>query len=162
MARLDDDFEDFFSADDIADTPSDADSTPQKVPPRLGLLANLSSEEFTIVARAATLKHHEPGTVIFRQGDPADRFFILVDGAVEIRRDDEVIASLEPGSFFGESALLVSGNRSATVITTAPSSIWSVDYTAFDGVVSRQLLADEAARKVVDQRLEETRPEHFS
>src|SRR4051812_46700038 len=106
--------DDFFQFEGAADPVVDVDFSngPVPVPPRLGLLATLSHEEFDVVARSATLKFLEPDTVVFKQGEEADRFFILVDGAVEIERDGEVLATLGAGAFFGESALLVRGRRS--------------------------------------------------
>jgi CRP-like cAMP-binding protein len=141
------------SADDVT-LPGDEGRRP--VPPRLGLLANLGVAEFDQVARAAKLAFVPAETVVFRQGDNADRFFILVDGGVEIVRDDEQIATLGPGSFFGESALLVQGQRSATVQTVVDSSLWSVSYDAFTNAVSRHLLADDDAAAEAHRRIAET------
>src|SRR3712207_5670174 len=114
---LDSDDDDFFSFDasDLAPEPVGLDTGERPVPPRLGLLAGLSTEEFDAVARAAQLKHHEPGTELVSQGDSADRFFILVDGRVRVVRDGTTIAELGPGSFFGEGVLHRGGRRTATV-----------------------------------------------
>lgn len=157
----DDDAFDFFQSGADEPHPEFEEVALPKVPPRLGLLAKVSTEEFDAIARAAQLKHLDRDVVVFRQGDEADRFFILVDGYVAVERDDEVLAKLGPGSFFGESALLVEGRRSATIRTLAPSSIWSVDYATFGSVVSSHLLADEGARREVEERIEGTPPESF-
>jgi CRP-like cAMP-binding protein len=160
----DEDPDDFFQfdgaldGDDAATLPDDA---PLPVPPRLGLLASLSHAEFDVVARSAKLAHIEAGTVVFHQGDEADRFFILVDGHVSLERDGAPLAELGPGSFFGESALLVRGRRSATVTATEPCSLWSVDYDTFGGGVSGHLLDHETAGDEVRARLDQARPEHF-
>jgi CRP-like cAMP-binding protein len=161
MTQGDEGFDDFFSADDAAPS-NTAFESEISVPPRLGMLADLTPEEFSVVARSAQLKHLEAEKPVFAQGDDADRFFILIDGHVRIERDGELLATLGPGSFFGESALLVGGKRSASVTTSEPSSIWSVDYAAFSGVVSRQLFKDKDLRKEVDERLDSTSPEHFT
>jgi len=156
-----DDGFDFFQSGDDEPRPEFEGSAPPTVPPRLGLLAKVTTEEFDAIARAAQLKHLDCGVVVFEQGDEADRFFILVDGYVAVERDDEVLATLGPGSFFGESALLVEGRRSATIRTLAASSIWSVDYATFGSVVSSHLLADDGARREVEERIEGTPPESF-
>lgn len=155
------DFDDFFQGADEPTAEEKQSATTVKVPPRLGLLANLDQKQFDAVARAAKLKFYEADASVFEQGDAADRFFILVDGNADVIRDGKVIGTLGPGSFFGESALLVHGNRSATVQTTSPSSMWSVDYETFSSVVSDQLLADENARKEVEQRLKNTPTDSF-
>ncbi len=157
MHHADDDIDDFFQAgggpDDSSDPPP---AQPRALPPRLGMLADLSDEEFDHVARAAKLAMVEADTVVFTQGDEADRFFILVDGGVEVERDGEVLATLGPGAFFGESALLVRGARSATVTTIAASSLWSVSYEAFDAAVSHHLMADEVHGAEAERRIAET------
>jgi CRP-like cAMP-binding protein len=156
----DDDFDDFFdstSDDDAAATT--AAPQPRMLPPRLGMLADLSDAEFDEVARAAKLAHLEADIVVFRQGDEADRFFILVDGAVEIERDGALLATLGPGAFFGESALLVRGRRSATITTVAATSLWSVSYEAFDAAMSHHLLADAELGAEAERRISQT-PDH--
>jgi CRP-like cAMP-binding protein len=153
----DDDIDDFFQAGDAADSTVELGSPqPRAVPPRLGMLAELNDEEFDHVARTAKLAMVDADIVVFRQGDAADRFFILVDGGVEVERDGEVLATLGPGAFFGESALLVGGARSATVTTIAASSLWSVSYEAFDAAMSHHLLADEVHGAEAERRIAET------
>lgn len=155
-------FDDFFaSSDDSSDDAGDAAELPRALPPRLGLLAQLSDAEFDAVARAAKLTFPEAGSTVFRQGDEADRFYILVDGAVEVVRDEQVLATLAPGAFFGESSLLVGGRRSATIRTTVDSSLWSVSYEAFAGAVSHHLLADEVAGTEVRTRIDSTPSDAF-
>ena len=152
-----DELDDFFQAAPPAtadDAPTDA--APRAVPPRLGMLAGLDDSEFDQVARSAKLTFLTAATVIFRQGDEADRFFILVDGGVEVVRDEEQLATLGPGAFFGESALLVRGRRSATITTLIDSSVWSVSYEAFDGAMSHHLLADDANRTEAERRIAQT------
>ena len=152
----DDDFDDFFGPGDADPDPAPAESLPRMLPPRLGMLADLDDAEFDHVARAAKLQHLEGDHVIFRQGDVADRFFIVVDGAVEVDRDGAQLATLGPGAFFGESALLVKGRRSATVTTVSETSLWSISYDAFDQAVSHHFMADSERRAEAERRIAET------
>jgi CRP-like cAMP-binding protein len=130
-------------------------------PPRLGVLAELSVEEFDSVARSARLAFVAPGGTICTQGERADRFFIVVDGTVQVDRDGELLATLTDGAFFGESALLVGGRRSATVRALTACSIWSIDYAAFDAAVAHHLLADEHHGPEAARRIEATPPTAF-
>lgn len=156
-----DDLDDFFQTDSSG-APAEDLAAPEPiegpliVPPRLGLLAKLDMDDFSAVARTAQLKHLDAGTVVFREGDTADRFFILIDGQVEVRRGEVVVATLQPGEFFGESALFRGGRRSASVVVTAQSSLWSIDYATFERVVSHELLADESTRSEVEARIRST------
>ena len=166
LVHCPDDFDDFFASTTAADdAPPATDGqealAPRMVPPRLGMLAELDDAEFDAVARAAKLQHLDADATVFCQGDEADRFFILVDGAVEVERDGTVLATLGPGAFFGESALLVKGLRSATVITVAPTSLWSIGYEVFDHAMSHHLLADDARRTETERRISETPRDAF-
>jgi ABC-type lipoprotein export system ATPase subunit len=63
---------------------------------------------------------YPPGAVIFRQDDPADKFYIIVKGQVEIAiqhsRGEEIVSgTLSSGQYFGEMGLLQNSKRSATV-----------------------------------------------
>ena len=152
--HIDDDFFQFGGDDDAEVVPPSRQE--RLLPPRLGMLAELSDEEFDEVARAAKLSFQTQGTVVFEQGDEADRFFILVDGTVEVERDGELLATLGPGAFFGESALLVKGRRSATITTMSDCSLWSISYAAFDAALQHHLLADEERRAEAERRIAET------
>lgn len=75
------------------------------------------------------------GTVVVRQGERADAFFTLLDGAAIVERDGVPIACLEPGAIFGELALLTYTRRTATVTTTVRSRVEIVAVEAFRRLV---------------------------
>ena len=60
------------------------------------------------------------GEELLKEGKLAHEFFVIEDGAVEVRQDGERIAELGTGDFFGEIALLEGGTRTATVVATTP------------------------------------------
>ena len=55
------------------------------------------------------------GAVLTRQGEYAREFFIILEGAAAVVRDDQRVATLGPGDFFGEVGLLSTTWRVATV-----------------------------------------------
>ena len=65
------------------------------------------------------LKEHElvAGSSLAKQDDFAYKFFIVLDGDVDIHRDFEFVARLGPGEFFGETALVNHEKRNARVTT---------------------------------------------
>lgn len=125
------------------------------VPPRLGLLKTLSVDQFDLVARAAKLQFTDDGHVVFRQGDTGDRFFILMEGQVDVIKDGSVVARLEPGSFFGEASLLTGQPRSADVCSVGKAVLWSVDRHAFEAAVGISLLNDPHAVEEIQRRMAE-------
>ena len=70
--------------------------------------------------RGVSQVHFRPGEVIFRQGDPGDLVYTIVQGEVEVIREDEdgaerLLARMGPGEYFGEMALISDAPRTATV-----------------------------------------------
>jgi uncharacterized protein YhbP (UPF0306 family) len=83
------------------------------------------------------------GTTIVRQGGPAEKFFIIVDGMVDVVREDggseRVVATLGPGQFFGEVAILREMPRTATVRAATPVSVLTMDANTFRSLIAQSL-----------------------
>jgi CRP-like cAMP-binding protein len=81
----------------------------------------------------------EAGTVILRQGDPADGFVLIVDGGAVVTRDDDgaarPIGRAGAGSIVGELALLRGSNRRATVTAETPLLALVGDLGAFGALL---------------------------
>ena len=60
------------------------------------------------------------GNVLAREGARGNEFIVLLDGTVEVRHDDHVVATRGPDDYIGEIALLTGRPRTATVVTTTP------------------------------------------
>jgi CRP/FNR family transcriptional regulator, cyclic AMP receptor protein len=87
---------------------------------RVPLFAHCSKRELGLIASLADEVDLEEGKTLVREGAFGHEFFVLVDGAVEVRKGKRKVATLGPGDFFGEIALISKILRTATVITTQP------------------------------------------
>jgi CRP-like cAMP-binding protein len=99
------------------------------------------------------------GSVIVRQGDAADRFFIIVEGEVEVSRevDGEVrtVAYLGRGQFFGEMAVIMETPRTATVTARVPTQLLAMPRDMFRTLVAQSLSTSYDFDAIVNQRLNE-------
>ena len=84
------------------------------------LLKELSPEGLADLERLCDSRHYHPGERIIARTDDADSVFFLQRGMVSVKLSDGVrLATLVPGTAFGELALL-GGPRSADVLADNP------------------------------------------
>lgn len=95
----------------------------------------------------------ESGTVIVREGDSGDRFYIVVDGEVEVSQYGGTISELGAGGYFGEIALLRDTPRTATVTARTAAVLYALDRDDFLAAVTGHPLSAEAAETVMSARL---------
>jgi cAMP-dependent protein kinase regulator len=91
------------------------------------------------VARAMRAEAVPAGTEVVRQGEAGDRFYLIAQGAFEVRIDDRPEARLGPGDFFGERALLERVPRTATVVATTASRVFVLERADFEGLLASDL-----------------------
>lgn len=110
----------------------------------------------TLATRLDTVRV-EPGAVIVRQGAPADKFFIIVEGAVEVLREEDgasrPLATLRGGQFFGEMAILRDIPRTATVRAVAPTTLLTMERDAFKALVAQSLATTQNFDRVIQERM---------
>jgi hypothetical protein len=92
----------------------------------------------------------EPGEVIVRQGECSERFFIIVDGEVEVRREghgqDVIVTRHGKGQLFGEMGALTGAPQTATFVAVTKTVVLSVDRSSFQDFVTQSAAADLGQR----------------
>jgi CRP/FNR family cyclic AMP-dependent transcriptional regulator len=92
------------------------------------------------------------GKVLMRQGEDGGDMMVVVRGQVVIERDGARLNIMGPGDYFGEIALVVGGNRTATATTEEPTTLLVVNHRDFHSMVEEfpdiavQLLSTLARR----------------
>ncbi len=66
-----------------------------------GLFKNMETEEVAGIASFARERHLEDGEFIFREGEPAEAAFLVVDGGVRISRNGRTLREIKEKKGFG-------------------------------------------------------------
>jgi CRP-like cAMP-binding protein len=129
---------------------------------RLGILTEASRPMLERLAAEAEDVEVPAGTVVIREGDEADAFYVLVDGEVGVRARgegavDQDLPPMTSGAYFGEIGLLERIPRTATVTATRPSRLLRIDGDAFVDALTN-VPASTALLEGARSRLARTHP----
>lgn len=78
-------------------------------------LYELKIDELDKLMGALKRRRSAVGTVVIKQGDKGDAFYLIASGKVSVWIKEKRIKTLGPAQYFGESALVTESPRSATV-----------------------------------------------
>ncbi len=116
------------------------------------LFSGCTPDELDEIDRMADEVHAAAGRTVIKQGDLGQEFALIVEGEAEIVKDGVTVATIGPGSYFGEVALLDSINRTASVVARTDLVLEVVDRRGFNTLLddlprlSRSLLTGLAHR----------------
>lgn len=117
------------------------------------MFRNLEAEQFQAALLAMEEVHKQPGDIVIKQGDQGDYFYIVESGELDVYIQppgtspaDALAApphqlgtktvTYGPGASFGELALLYMQPRAASIVATAPCTLWSVDRLTFRSILA--------------------------
>lgn len=133
-------------------------------------LPQLASEELAQVSSKLEPVKCRAGEIIIKQGDPADHFFILVKGQVDIILQhasgaEVLVGQLSAGQYFGEMGLLDNKPRSATVKAASDTDVivMQLDRDSFTDIIARSDMTHKdilhsIRRRVMQQYLSQVLP----
>ena len=97
-------------------------------------------------------------TIVVKEHDPGDSYFIILSGKVQIFKssdegDETILATLGSGNGFGEMSLLTGAPRSASVKTLDPTSFLVIPKNSFDHVIAENSELSKIFLKILSERL---------
>ncbi len=110
----------------------------------VGLFGALSDEFLEHLVQTLAVVTFMPGETIFREGDPAREFFVVLDGEIEVlkksRRGRETrVAILGPSDCLGEMSIIDMQPRSATVRALGPARMLRITTEEMDALYRHDL-----------------------
>lgn len=124
---------------------------------RCALFRGVDPADLVELSRHLHRRRFRRGEIVFHQGDAGDALHVVVAGAVKIalpsaEGDEAIIATLRPGDFFGELALLDGAPRSATAAALEPSETLSLPRRSFLELIGRSdILRDALLRSLATE-----------
>lgn len=116
------------------------------------LFSALTKRELATVAQASDEVNAEAGQVLVKEGSIGHEFFLILEGTATVRRNGRKVATLGPGQYFGELAVLDRAPRNATVVADGPMQLLVLAQREFSAVldtvpgVAHKLLRSMATR----------------
>jgi len=102
------------------------------------LWSGLERQDFKAVLKISEEQKFQNGETIVKKGDEGAGFYLVLDGAVEIRSNGNTLSRLGPGQFFGEMSVVDTQPRSADVVAVEPSRVLFLSAWAFKSLVSER------------------------
>ena len=104
---------------------------------QLPLFATCSEAEIQEIAAIADELSLPKGRELTREGALGQEFVLIVSGSVEVYKGGQKVATLGPGDFLGEIALLTGRPRTATVVSTSSVLVLVIARHRFLALVDR-------------------------
>jgi signal transduction histidine kinase len=111
---------------------------PSRVIPRA--FPGIKPDEIEELIMNSQVHSYAPGAVLCHENAIEDRFYMILEGEVEVTKDinnneSRLLKTLSAGDFFGEMALIHNAPRAATVTAKSTLTTLELDKAAFDRVL---------------------------
>ena len=118
------------------------------------IFAPLPGTTLEQLARALRPVALPAGEMVIVEGGEGDRFYVIESGEVSVTAQGKDVATLGPGTYFGEIALLRNVPRTATITTITPVELWSLERDEFVAGVTGHAESASALDAAVGTRLQ--------
>jgi signal transduction histidine kinase len=129
---------------------------PSKVIPRA--FPGIRPDEIEELIMYSQVRSYAPGAILCHENALEDRFYMILDGEVEVTKDinnneSRLLKTLSAGDFFGEMALIHNAPRAATVTAKSTLTTLELDKAAFDRVLHKSSSIAMAMVSEISNRL---------
>jgi CRP/FNR family cyclic AMP-dependent transcriptional regulator len=119
---------------------------------RVPLFARCSRKQLEFLASRTDEVSVAARETLIKQGNPADAFYLLLDGEASVQVDGRDRPALRGGDFFGEISMLDRGPATATVVTTTPVRLMVMSHMQFrDAIKANDQLLSEVMAAMADR-----------
>src|SRR5262245_38172806 len=135
---------------------------PQPLLGRVPLFASLPAADLDALAEQLQELRYPAGTLLMREGEYGDRFYVVLDGQIAIIKamdtpDERLVGVRGPGEFVGEMSLLSgNGQRSASARVLADAMVLELTRADFDTLLHRYPILAYDMLRVQNARLRES------
>jgi len=119
------------------------------------IFAALSDDDLQLLARQMKARRFTEGSAVTTEGAGAAGFFVIVEGNASVSVGGEVRATLGPGDYFGEIALIDEGTRSATITAATDLRCYGLTVWEFKPFVEEHPQVAWAMLQTLARRLRE-------
>lgn len=127
---------------------------------RIPLFADLNDADTTTICRSSKRLRLAPGTRFIEEGAPGEALYVVLDGEVEVVKDDNgreiVLASRGPGEVLGEMSLLEQRPRTATVRAVRETEVLEIGAQTFTHLIETTPSIATTVLRTVAARLRST------
>jgi len=123
------------------------------------VFCGMTSAALAQIVGKSIRESHTTGARIINEGEPGSKFYFIQSGRVIIQKsgEEQPLATLGPGDYFGEIALLTDTPRSASVSCVEACTLLALDKDSFRGVMSLDFAVTVEMEKVAERRAFEAR-----
>jgi len=152
----------YLGPDDVAERLADhGASDADQILARAGLFQRVERSAVTALTKQQQPVDFPPGHVIFTEGEPGDRLYIIISGKVKIGRRypggrENLLTIMGPSDMFGELSIFDPGPRTSTATTITEVRAASMDRDGLRALIIDRPKIAERLLRVLARRLRRT------
>lgn len=127
---------------------------------KVPLFSLCDEKELKEIASLADITEVAAGEALTREGAQGHEFFVIEEGTAKVTIEGREVATVGPGGFVGEMALLDEGPRVATVTAESPMRVFVLTGQAFSALIERHPSVAHKIMRGMARRLREADSAH--